>query len=209
MPVLVVYTFFVLFTWTGESLFNLLLRLDREGRLALDRHQIRASNYVGVCVGGTIALIVLSLLASWPSALLAGLIPYMLISPVVATFKCPEGWPRNFMKSYTIAMVVSAGVAASIFTWRSLVDKETLSQNALRPIGSVAAFVFLCGAILAPWVGNIVVTASPKRSFAGFWKSKGGIAILALLLLFIVWPKRSVVNMMRPMAFAMPLFYRR
>lgn len=50
MPLLIAYIVFALATWLGDSLFNLLLRLDRFGRLALSREQIVASNWIGVCV---------------------------------------------------------------------------------------------------------------------------------------------------------------
>lgn len=59
IPVLLAYGFFVFLTWTGRSTFDLLIRLNPLGRLALSRQQIVASNWVGLCLGS--ALISVSL----------------------------------------------------------------------------------------------------------------------------------------------------
>lgn len=47
-PIICAYFGFVYLTWTSQPLFNLLLRLDRFGRLALTRRQVVASNWFGV-----------------------------------------------------------------------------------------------------------------------------------------------------------------
>ena len=49
-PLLIAYVAFALMTWMAAPLFNLLLRLNRFGRLALTREQIITSNWVGLCV---------------------------------------------------------------------------------------------------------------------------------------------------------------
>src|SRR5512133_875707 len=50
LPVQIAYLGFVLLTWTADPVFNLLLRLNRFGRLALSREQIVASNWIGGCL---------------------------------------------------------------------------------------------------------------------------------------------------------------
>ena len=46
-PLILVYLAFVFLSWTAEPLFDLLLRLNKFGRLALSEKQINASNWVG------------------------------------------------------------------------------------------------------------------------------------------------------------------
>lgn len=48
--VVIGYFAFVLLTWTSVPLFNLVLRLDRYGRFALDSEQKFESNLVGLCL---------------------------------------------------------------------------------------------------------------------------------------------------------------
>ena len=50
-PLIFLYAAFVLLTWIADPLFNLLLRLDRFGRLALSREQIVASNWLAGILG--------------------------------------------------------------------------------------------------------------------------------------------------------------
>lgn len=47
----VLYTAFVAATWLSRPLFNLVLRLDRFGRLCLSEDQIRGSNWLGATLG--------------------------------------------------------------------------------------------------------------------------------------------------------------
>ena len=55
LPVRMLYVAFALMTWLAYPLFNLMLRLNRFGRLALSREQIVASNWVGACALATLA----------------------------------------------------------------------------------------------------------------------------------------------------------
>src|SRR5262245_61858588 len=50
-PVLILYLMFGVTVWIADPLFNLLLRLDRFGRLALTPAQVTASTWVGLCLG--------------------------------------------------------------------------------------------------------------------------------------------------------------
>ena len=49
MPVLVLSFAFLMLTWISSPLFNLLLRFNRFGRLALSRDQRIASSWIGGC----------------------------------------------------------------------------------------------------------------------------------------------------------------
>lgn len=50
LPLRILYVAFVLLTWTAQPLFNLVLRLDRFGRLALSDEEIVESNSIGAVI---------------------------------------------------------------------------------------------------------------------------------------------------------------
>lgn len=50
LPIQILYVTFALMTWIADPLFNLLLRLNRFGRLALSREQVVAANFLGACI---------------------------------------------------------------------------------------------------------------------------------------------------------------
>src|SRR6185312_1511248 len=109
LPIELVYFAFVIMSWIADPLFNLLLRLNRFGRLALPREKIVASNWLGLCL-----LIAFISLGGWlafghKSAWLAGAVLFgALLLPTSGTFKCAEGWPRNVMAIYTGALACGA-----------------------------------------------------------------------------------------------------
>lgn len=113
LPLQIVYLVFVFLTWTAEPLSNLLLRLDRFGRLVLSPEQVRASNWVGA----TMSLALASATAAFATGdggwgMLAFGLAFMLI-PISAVFRTPEGWPRRAMIGYTAAMALAAVTGAT------------------------------------------------------------------------------------------------
>ena len=82
LPAIIVYILFVVLTWTAQPLFDLLLRFDPAGRIALTRNQIASSNWVGLCllcaIGSALLWIVTS--SSWP---LIGVIGFPLLTILV------------------------------------------------------------------------------------------------------------------------------
>lgn len=136
-PVIVLYTLFVLMTWIADPLFNLLLRLDRFGRLALSREQTMASNLLG----GLLGVAVLSLIADFATGtgtlLLIGVGAGVLIFPTMAIFRCARGWPRWTMIVYSALLAA----ALSFFLFRS--------------DGAGAFFgIAILGAVLSTWLGS-------------------------------------------------------
>ncbi len=119
-PVLVLYVGFVFLSWTAVPLFNLLLRLNRFGRLALSDEQIRASNWIGGCLLFVIVAAIAGVALDNLASLIAAIIALFWIFPLSATFNCAEGWPRNAMAGYTAllallgAIVIGACLADSV-----------------------------------------------------------------------------------------------
>jgi tetratricopeptide (TPR) repeat protein len=141
-PIRILYIIFVLLTWTASPLFDLALRLNRFGRMALSRDQTVASNFLGATI-----LISLSSLAAW---LITGrekwsilaIVFGLLIVPVSAIFRCHTGWPRLTMAIFTVVL---------------------LGLGLPTVFGQSGLFLFfLIGVILSPWLANFLITRRPQ-----------------------------------------------
>lgn len=157
LPLRILYIAFALLTWTADPLFNLLLRLNKFGRLALSREQIVASN----CIGTSLLLALLALggclgfgfAGGW---LLGALVFGLLVLPLAGTFKCAAGWPRVTMASYT-GVMAGAGILAVILQFISEPNTGT------KAAGAALLMVFILGAVGSGWMANILIMQRPKR----------------------------------------------
>lgn len=158
LPVRALYIGFALLTWTADPLFNLLLRLNKFGRLALSEEQTRAANWVGACVALALASLAMCALKGVNSPwLLGGLVFGALLVPLSATFKCASGWPRRMMAVYTVLMA-TAGIASLVLDFVPADGPPTL--NAL---GNAVFSIFIFGVIGSGWVANALLLARPRR----------------------------------------------
>jgi tetratricopeptide (TPR) repeat protein len=144
-PVQVLYLIFVLLTWTAKPMFNLVLRLNRFGRMALSEEQVKASNWMGLVL--LIALLGLAsgLFLNVPQGLMVALVFGGMLVPLGATFQCQLKKPRRRLALLT-AVLGALGFAAL----------------ALRLIGSEAAaaagVVFFFGLVASMWLANVILT---------------------------------------------------
>jgi tetratricopeptide (TPR) repeat protein len=154
LPLRILYVGFALLTWTAEPLFNLLLRLNRFGRMALSEEQIRASNWMGGCMLGAMIMLGLWLPTQNSETLFGALVFGLLIIPLAGTFKCQEGWPRRMMTIYTVVMAAMGlgSVCLGLFGPRQM---HTLQGGLLG--------LFLLGAFLSGWVANALMMVRLKR----------------------------------------------
>lgn len=143
-PLVVLYFIFVLLSWIADPLFNLLLRLDRLGRLALSREQVIASNWVGVCILAALLGLSVFLLTRSTTALLATLGCGAMVLPVSGTFKCRPGRGRKILAGYTILLLVMGFTTLGLFL--------TGSPHTVIPTG-----FFLLGWLLFTWIANIFI----------------------------------------------------
>ena len=155
-PVLIAYIVFVVLTWTADPLFNLLLRLNRFGRLALSRDQLVASNWVGACV-----LLALIGLVSWlighDDGLIVALVFGLLVLPISGTFHMPKGWPFMTMACYTgVCALIGFAAIGPLFLPEGAV-------NGLGQIQVAALGLFVLGIFLSGWIANGLAAARPKR----------------------------------------------
>jgi tetratricopeptide (TPR) repeat protein len=161
LPLRILYIAFALLTWTADPLFNLMLRLNRFGRLALSREQTVATNWFGTCL-----LLALCSLAGWlmmprSAFLIAAAVFGFLLLPLAGTFRCSEGWPRKAMATYTTAMAV-LGISAVIL----LFIAAGQSGSAAKSTGAASLpliSLFFIGAIGSGWVANILISQRPRR----------------------------------------------
>jgi len=162
LPVQVVYLAFAVLTWTANPLFNLLLRLNRFGRLVLSAEQTLAANLVGACLFTSLAFLVAGLLVGIRLPLLIGaLVSGVLMIPVSGTFSCPSGWPRNIMALYTGALTLlgAVGVACGLIA----MGMSEKSADILDNLQMLLLSFFVLGAILSQWLANFLVLQRPKR----------------------------------------------
>ncbi|MDB4459316.1 tetratricopeptide repeat protein, partial [bacterium] len=151
LPIVIAYVAFALLTWTADSVFNLALRMNKYGKLALPPQQVFESNifasflfpgliFIGLWIAGISDRDLLS------CALVCGL---MLI-PLSATFKSNKGWPKKVMAGYTTLM----GVIGIIIICSSVFEVDA---------GRKLIGLFFLFAFVSQFVGNAAMMIRPKR----------------------------------------------
>lgn len=147
-PITIAYLLFVLITWFGVPLANLALMVHPLGRMALKPRDKLHAVLTGVCL-----LIILFATCCYYSSdddwyVILGLAAFFLMFPMSTWNASPDGWPRQFMLLYALALLVLA-----IFI---------LTNVAIRPFrGAMNLWeVFTWGCILS----SFVAVALPLRS---------------------------------------------
>lgn len=153
LPLQILYIVFALMTWLAYPFSNLLLRLNKFGRLVLSREQTVATNWFGLCL--LLALFGLGMcafkgfVAPW---IFIALVFGLLLLPVSAIFKCHRGSPRYIMTALTVLLVLlgSGSFVAPFVSGRS------------SDVSGVLLGLFVLGTIASTWIANILVTRRPK-----------------------------------------------
>jgi tetratricopeptide (TPR) repeat protein len=159
LPVRIIYVAFVLMTWIADPLFNLLLRLNRFGRLALSREQVVASNWIGTCLALALAGLAVCGVTGFHFEnpwLLFTLVFAFLVIPLSGTFNCARGWPRNAMAIYTSVMA-GCGLLALVCLFFAR------AETTMQMLGFLLFFGFLLGAMGSSWAANFLLMFRPKR----------------------------------------------
>jgi tetratricopeptide (TPR) repeat protein len=162
LPLQILYIAFALMSWIANPLFNLLLRLNRFGRLVLSPEQVRASNYIGLFIFISLTSLLTHFIYDPTDIFLfsAALFGAMLI-PTSAIFSCQQGWPRKMMTLYTGVIVSLALAMLGIFTFAQYQETE-MAKQWIRQISPLLS-LFVIGVIGAPWVANFLILQRPKR----------------------------------------------
>lgn len=112
-PAICAYTIFVYLTWTSQPLFNLLLRLDRFGRVALTRRQVVASNWFGLVLSGA-----LGFLAAW---LATGQSRYLCVGGGLLFVSIPVAvFFRTLRTDFSMGYAIIAGIIGLLLICQGL-----------------------------------------------------------------------------------------
>jgi tetratricopeptide (TPR) repeat protein len=163
LPIIVAYLLFVLLSWLADPMFNLMLRLNRFGRYALDRRQIWASNVLAALLLSAVTLTTIAILSdravNW---LIAAGVLVALTLPATACFRMPQGWPTLVMTAgtATLALVGLGAVAFSVAA-----DSATNLDEATRHSRTFSTLIqfFFYGLLASQFGANYLATVRPQR----------------------------------------------
>ncbi len=160
-PIIFLYLVFVLMTWIAEPLFNLLLRLDKFGRLALSRDQTQGANLVGLCLLCSLLSFSVAPWFTWVWGALGAAVFGMLLIPVSAVFECDKGWPRVTMAAYTLLLAV---LGLGSWVGSMVVLAAGGAEADFDAVGNTKVFgVFFLGAVLSTWIGMALSAAKVRK----------------------------------------------
>src|SRR5262249_16847114 len=111
------YLIFVFLSWTSDPLSNLLLRLNRYGRMLLTKGEIAASNLVGGLLLTAVASAFIAALTWKVPAIIASAGCVMMTIPVAGSFNIERPRPRKAMFIYTgmMGVLLVATIVISLF----------------------------------------------------------------------------------------------
>ena len=143
-PLLVGYFLFVLTTWLAEPVSNLLLRLNRFGRLVLSPAEVTASNLVGGCLVVTLVGVLLFAATEARPWLFVALVSGLMLIPIGAAFggHGTRAWRPLLAVLVLLAALGAAAVVVSLFD----VDAAALLLVAM-----------LVGVFAYGWIANFLV----------------------------------------------------
>jgi len=109
-PLFGLYAVFCLLTWIANPLFNLLLRLNRFGRLALTPAEISASNALLALFLVAVGFAVKAAVLGDTDLLIAGLVTVAMALPISVTFQAERGRGRIILGAYTLGLAAVGAV---------------------------------------------------------------------------------------------------
>lgn len=151
---LLLYLIFAIMTWLAYPLFNLLLRINKFGRLALNRQQTVASNWVGSSLGLGVLAFVLFVLTGQTALLIAAIVFGLMTMPLAGVFSVHSGWPKWLM------IAVSAGLALMGLAAASLIG---IGSRANEDFAMSLLSAFAWGILLTTLGYNWLRTVRPTR----------------------------------------------
>ena len=165
-PLAFLYVLFVWMNWTAPALFNLVLRLDRFGRLVLNPSETLESTLVGICLLICLGVISTALffdrrLAEVPWEI--GTLYLGLMIPLTSTFRQPEVHRRLFA-AYTAGVglcVVFATYYALSYCFQAnpllgLQELPEVKRGELRALADSAIqwkSYSIWGIVVSTWIG--------------------------------------------------------
>lgn len=129
-PLLILFYLFIYLSWVAVPMFNLLLRLDRFGRLVLSAGERRASNWFGAAFFGALGALA-GFAFGWAPGLPLALVLAAASVCVAATFAM-EGRPRKILAGASAVLFACGTGAWALFFF---------SEPPPDPSGCVASFM--------------------------------------------------------------------
>ena len=193
-PLLWLYLAFAVFSWIAPSAFDVLLSLNRYGRLSLTDDQRRSARVVGLClIAAALSPVVGALWSPYPGGP-AGLGFLVFSLPVVLTFQHAPG-PRLVWGAITLT-IGALGLESLVVTTASpwIADPEVreawvnaadgLALFFVVGVGVVSLLGNLSPAFMEPRLGKLPPTAALAEQ--GRWRF---LAFAATLLAVMVLPR--------------------
>jgi tetratricopeptide (TPR) repeat protein len=144
----------ILLTWIAQPFFNLLLRLDPFGRLALSRRQIVESNWIGALMALSLLSVVAYFVSKQDAVLVSAIMFGLLTMPVAGAFRVQPGWPRRFMSVYAGLMALLGLTSIIVVPFGSDLEHDPRVLFFL---------VFLLMALLSGLIANALIRRRVKR----------------------------------------------
>ncbi len=160
MPLIIAYVAFALMTWLASPLFNLALRMNRFGRLALSREQIRTSNWVGLGIVGALTCLILYYYPGLNGALLGAMACVFVVFPVSRFYDCDEGTPRTWMFILIVLMAMIGFFTAFPVMIFDFAPRPVIALLAVPFL--LCSKVFIYAAIGMQFAVNYLVQMTPK-----------------------------------------------
>lgn len=162
LPLRILYITFVVLSWTAYPMFNLLLRLNRFGRLALTPEQITESNWVGASFFLALASLGGCLAMGFNSPWLISLAVFgLLLMPLSGLFRCSVGWPRWIMLSLVVVLVL-LGITAIAVRWQAFLAGAVPADGAADSASGLLG-LFALGILASTLLANYLGMQRPKR----------------------------------------------
>jgi len=140
-PLFGLYLAFVLLTWIAAPLFDLLLRLDPVGRVALSKSQITASNWVGGALALALGGLALGLLTGVPNFYLLAAGSLMMSMPIAGAFNAETPRARKLLPACAVVLGALALLAFALSFHSALA-------------AAIPGLLFLLGFFAYTWAAN-------------------------------------------------------
>jgi len=142
--IIIIYVLFAFSSWVITPLTNLLLRLNRFGRYALNSEEKLTSTFTGIALALMLIGIGSFVFVQHPGFLVLAAYGFLMMIPMASMFNADK--PRNarIRIGYAIALAV---IGAGAVVW-SFIDGEPFNP---------AALIFGIGAIAYQWIASLVL----------------------------------------------------
>lgn len=161
LPLIVAYIGFVILTWVSIPMFNLLLRLNKFGRLVLSPEEKRTSTAVATCLLLAIAFVIVSFATGYDTFLVAALVCGLMM-PIVATYYHSDpGWPRAAHGLMVIGFSLFGLIICSVSTGVYFTTGKT--QALLNGLVHMSITPLVVIAVGSQFAVNFLAMAKPTK----------------------------------------------